>query len=165
LNELQFLRNTQRVARIVVFAAFASACALTSIQAQTPQGNVAVSRSHGDATVIWDATGELTDLVAAKASKKDALARLESDAALIFAAKAPRLRKTAKTLSVIVLYTKTGAVSPTYHVATFEGVERLFVLKARATANARDWAGQFSRGTVPGGASVTVTGQLPPELP
>ncbi|MDQ2664266.1 MAG: hypothetical protein M3Y18_09610 [Candidatus Eremiobacteraeota bacterium] len=152
------------MARIVVFAALAGASALTSVQAQAPQGNVAVSRSRGDAMVIWDATGELSDLVAAKASKNDVLERIESDAALIFAAKAPRLRKTAKTLSVVVLYTKTGAVSPTYHVATFEGVERLLVLKARATANARDWAGKFSRGTVPSGASVTLTGQLPPEL-
>ena len=79
----------------------------------------------------------------------------------------PELHKSAKTLSVLVLYTKTGAISPTYHTATFEGVERLLTFKApvRDGAQAAKWARELRAGHSVRGASIAVTGQLPPELP
>jgi len=146
---------------------FLSAFPVSAVHAQmAPQGNIAVARARGDAMVIWDATQALTDLVATKASKKDVINRLTSDAALVFGTEALRLKRYAKTVSVIVLYTKTGAISPTYHVATFEGVERLLVFKApsRASGQAHAWASQLLRGVMPRGAFVAVVGQLPPEL-
>jgi len=132
-----------------------------------PQGTVTLTKARGDALAVWDATDELTAMVAQKPTKKDALARLEADAALIFANRAPALRKNAKTLSILVLYTKTGAISPTYHTATFEGVERLLTLKGalRNSSQARTWAQQLRAGHPVTAVSIDVTGQLPPELP
>ncbi|MBV8688566.1 MAG: hypothetical protein JOZ59_00535 [Candidatus Eremiobacteraeota bacterium] len=132
-----------------------------------PQGTVTLTKARGDALAVWDATNELTAIVAQKPTKKDALAQLESDAALIFGNRAPALNKRAKTLSVLVLYTKTGAISPTYHTATFEGVERLLTFKAfvRQSAQAAQWAQELRAGHPVRAVSITVTGQLPPELP
>jgi hypothetical protein len=131
-----------------------------------PSGSVTVTRARGDAIVVWDATPELSVLIAQDASKKSMIARLESDAADVFGSKAPALSRNARTLSVIVLYTKSGAISPTYHVATFEGVERLFVLKAatKDSAQAHTWSMDFLRGVVPKAVSLTTTGSLPPEI-
>lgn len=132
-----------------------------------PQGTVTLTRARGDAIVVWDATSELAALVAQKPTKKDALQHLESEAALVFGNRAAGLKRTARTLTVLVLYTKTGAISPTYHVATFEGVERLFTFKARVNDSARasGWAEQLRAGRTVSGISVNVTGELPPELP
>lgn len=153
--------------RVLTLVLIASHSFVAPAGAQTlPQGSVTVARARGDAIAIWDATPTLTALIAKKTSRKDVLSQLESDATLVFADKANVLKKSAKTLSIIVLYAKIGAISPTYHVATFEGVERLFMLKAptRAAAEGRKWAAEILRGAVPHGLLVTITGKLPPEI-
>jgi len=141
--------------------------AASAIATASPPGSVTLTRARGDALVVWDATDELTAIVAQKPTKKSALDRLESDAAQVFSERAPSLRKTAKTLTILVLYTKTGAISPVYHTATFEGVERLLTLKApvNQSAKATMWAQQLRAGRTVSGLSIHVTGQLPPELP
>jgi hypothetical protein len=154
-----------KVLAAIVALAFVPAGAVSA--QELPQGTVTLTRARGDALAVWDATSELAALVAQKPSRKAALERLESDAALVFGDRAPALKKRATTLTVLVLYTKTGAISPTYHTATFEGVERLLTLKARVKdgARARTWAQQLRAGRMIAGVSIDVTGQLPPELP
>ncbi|MBV8726790.1 MAG: hypothetical protein JO233_03310 [Candidatus Eremiobacteraeota bacterium] len=152
-----------------IFATLLMVLSLDALAAANtmPQGTVTLTKARGDALAVWDATDELTSLVAQKSTKKDVLARLESDAALVFGDRARPLKRTAKTLSILVLYTKTGAISPTYHTATFEGVERLLTFKARVrdSAQAQKWAQQLRAGHSVAAVSINVTGQLPPELP
>jgi hypothetical protein len=131
-----------------------------------PQGTVTLTKARGDALVVWDATDELASLVSAKSTRKATLERLASDAALIYGDRAPALKKTARSLMVLVLYTKTGAISPTYHTATFEGVERLLSVKAQTAdyKHAAQWSQSLAAGKTPAGVSLTIIGQLPPEL-
>lgn len=136
-------------------------------RADSPQqlGPVTVTRTHGDGLAVWDATSILAGLMARKASRDEIMQELESDASTILLDKMHVYRKTAHTMTVVVLYAKTGAISPTYNVATFEGVERLFSIKAATNARLpKDSAAELRGGKTPAGIQVTVTGQLPPEV-
>jgi len=130
-----------------------------------PQGSVVVTKARGDALAIWDATPVLAGLVSRKASRGEVMRELESGAATIVVSKLPAYKKTARTLTLLVLYAKTGAISPTYNVATFEGVERLLTLKASTQVHfASDPAAEFRSGKTPSGLELHVVGDLPPEI-
>jgi len=82
----------------------------------------------------------------------------------ILGERAPSLRH-AKSLTIRLIYQKTGAVSPVYGTATFEGIERLFELTASANdarSHAKQLADQLQHGSVPRGVDLNVTGKLPP---
>jgi len=133
--------------------------------ADMPEGSVIVTKTHGDALAIWDATPVLTGLVSRKAGHDDIMRELESDAATIMVQKLPVYKKTARTLTLMVLYAKTGAISPTYNVATFEGVEKLLTLRASTrTRLAGDPARDFRAGKTPASVQLRVIGKLPPEI-
>lgn len=130
-------------------------------------GPVVLTHAHGDATAVWDATADLTAVVAGKPTAEEALRRLKADAVTVLAEKGKVLSGDAKTLTIQAIYQRTGAVSPSYQTATFLGVEHLFTLKAevvKATENAVTWSKQLKAGATPDGVTVTVTGKLPPEL-
>jgi len=131
-----------------------------------PQGTITLTKARGDALIVWDATDELASLISKKPTRKATLAQLESDAALIYGDRAPALKKNARSLTILVLYTKTGAISPTYHTATFEGVERLLTVKAQTAdfKHAAQWSQSLAAGKTPAGISLEIIGQLPPEL-
>ncbi|MBV8727280.1 MAG: hypothetical protein JO233_05810, partial [Candidatus Eremiobacteraeota bacterium] len=71
----------------------------------------------------------------------------------------------AQTLTIRMIYQKTGAVSPVYGTATFEGIERVFELTAPANdarTRTKQLADALKHGSVPPGIVLNVTGQLPP---
>jgi hypothetical protein len=71
---------------------------------------------------------------------------------------------TAKTVTVRVIYQKTGAVSPEYGNASLQGVERLFAITypvANLTTKAPAYAEAFQKGTPPEGVTVATLGKLP----
>jgi hypothetical protein len=130
-------------------------------------GPVVLSRAHGDALAVWDATPELSGLVAAKTSATDTLHKLEADACALLLEKAKLLAPDAKTMTVSVIYQRTGAISPTYQVATFAGIERLLTVKAAipiGDAAAALWTADLKAGKIPSGVTVVVAGKLPPDL-
>jgi len=151
---------------ISIIAALLATAYLPAQAGAMPQGTITLTKARGDALVVWDATDELTALISTKPTRKATLERLASDAALIYGDRAPALKKTARSLTVLVLYTKTGAISPTYHTATFEGVERLLTIKGRTAdfKRAAQWSQTLAAGKTPPGLSLTIIGQLPPEL-
>ena len=150
---------------IALVAAVLATTLLTARTEAMPQGTITLTKARGDALVVWDATDELASLISTKPTRKATLERLASDAALIYGDRAPAL-KNARSLTVLVLYTKTGAISPTYHTATFEGVERLLSVKAQTAdyKHATQWSQSLAAGKTPAGLSLTIIGQLPPEL-
>ena len=126
-----------------------------------------IARLGADALVLWDATAVVTQIVSDKATDADANVRLERGALKALAETAPSLAD-AKTITVRVIYAKTGAVSPVYGAATFAGVERYATLEisgADARSDAGKWKEAAAAGTAgpfPKSITFTVTGVLPP---
>ena len=143
------------------------ALAALPARAQSTAAAVVLTRAHGDALAIWDATSTVTTLVSSKASSDQALRQIESEAFAVLVQKHKSLPADATTLTVQVIYQKTGAVSPTYQVATFSGIERLLTVKAsiaEIAAHAADDQTQISAGKIPAGVTIVISGKLPPEF-
>jgi hypothetical protein len=139
-------------------------CAALALPALGDQGTVVVAKGGARPLLLWDATPVVTATVANKQPRDQALRDLESQAMRILSEHANAL-KHAKTLTIRVIYQKTGAVSPVYGTATFEGIERVFELTAPAAdarLRAKQLADAIGRGTVPAGIRLDVTGKLPP---
>lgn len=139
-------------------------CTLVALPALADLGTVVVAKTGPTPLLLWDATPLVTQVVQNKQPREAALRDLESQAMQILGQHARGL-KHAKSLTIRVLYQKTGAVSPVYGTATFEGVERVFELTASsadARAHAKQLAEGIARGTVPRGVRLNVTGTLPP---
>jgi hypothetical protein len=129
-----------------------------------PPGNVIVARTSGDALLIWDASTDIAGIVTSKTSDADANALLERDAARVLAASLSKVDKSATSITVRVIYQKTGAVSPVYGTATFAGVERYATLKlsAKDANDDRDkWRELGDTSPAPGWFAFAVIGQLP----
>lgn len=139
-------------------------CFAFTLPAAGDTGTVVVAKAGTAPLLLWDATPLVTAIVANKQPRDAALRDLESQAMRILGEHANALQH-AKTLAIRVIYQKTGAVSPIYGTATFEGIERVFELTApaaEARLRARELADDIGRGSVPRGISLNVTGKLPP---
>lgn len=127
-------------------------------------GAVIVTRTTpAEASLLWDATPYVTQLVSDKLTDEHGLHALEATALRALADKGKTLAAPALTLKVT--YAKTGAVSPVYGGATFAGFEPVLTLSAKRAAlakNAAAWSSQLADGKVPAGVIVSVTGKLPP---
>jgi len=147
-----------RTLAVIVF------CTLFALPALAYLGTVVVAKTGPAPLLLWDATTLITQVVQNKQPREAALRDLESQAMQILGQHARGL-KHVKFLTIRVLYQKTGAVSPIYGTATFEGVERVFELTAfskDARAHAKELADAIARGTIPRGVRLSVTGALPP---
>ena len=143
---------------------FLALSASVAAAADTPVGTVVLAKSTPQALLLWDSTPALAKLVGDKVGAARALATLESSAILIAAKRSPDL-SSAKTITVQVIYSKTGAVSPVYNTATFAGVEKLLTVTgspADLVQNGASYAAAILRGSVPSTIVVSVTGKLPP---
>lgn len=135
-------------------------------RADTNDVKPVIARTQGDALVLWDATELVTQIVNDRATDSDADARLANGALKALAQTAPHLSD-AKTITVRVVYARTGAVSPVYGTPTFAGVERFATLEI-AGPDARSDAGHWKEaaaaapGELPKSVTFTVTGKLPP---
>jgi hypothetical protein len=128
-------------------------------------GHVVVARVSDDALIIWDSSPEIAAIVTNKIADEAANNQLERDALKVLAQSLSKLEKTAKTVTVRVIYNKTGAVSPIYGAPTFAGVERYATLEVpyKFAASDRDkWKELDAKHAVPSWVTFKVIGQLPP---
>ncbi len=150
------------------------ACAATLVAASTraqaradeskPPGNVIVARPAGNALLIWDASADVTAIVANKTSDADARTLLERDAANALATSLSKVANDASSVTLRVIYQKTGAVSPVYGSATFAGVERYATLRISgkdARADRDRWRELAADNPLPAWFAFDVTGELP----
>ncbi len=158
------------VATSVAFATL-SACSLlaTAGAARADEsavpGHVVLARTEGEALAIWDATPEVAMIVSTKIQDPDAKDKLEHDALRVLAQVESKVSPSAKTITVRVLYSKTGDVSPVYGTATFAGVERYANLKVKTSDLAGDkdkWKELGDKGAPPAWVQFDVVGALPP---
>jgi hypothetical protein len=155
------------IARLIAAACIVFALGARPVPAEDAAvpGNVVVARTSGDALVIWDASPEVAELVGERASDERASTKLERDALRVAAQSLGKIEKSANTLSVRIIYTKTGAVSPVYGAATFAGVERYATLELPlkdALADRDHWKTLDAKAPLPKWIALKVTGQLPP---
>jgi hypothetical protein len=128
-------------------------------------GHVVLARTGDDALAIWDSTPEVAAIVSVKLGEADAKARLERDALRVLAQVQPKISSSAKTISVRIIYSKTGDVSPVYGSATFAGVERYAILKVNAVDAATDrdkWKELGDGAAPPTWVQFDIVGELPP---
>ena len=142
------------------FAVTASALADDAVP-----GHAVLAKPDGDALVIWDASPVVASIVKAKTNDDGANDLLERDAVHVLATMAPDVDKSAKTITVRVIYSKTGAVSPVYGTPTFMGIERYATLTVHASDVQGDrdkWKELDAKTAVPSWFAFKVTGLLPP---
>lgn len=144
-----------------------AACLATSLVALADDvpGNAVLAKPDRDALVIWDASPVVASIVKSKTNDSDANDLLERDAAHVLATMTPNVDKSAKTITVRVIYSKTGAVSPVYGTPTFMGIERyatLTVPAANAQADRDKWKELDAKSPVPSWFAFKVIGLLPP---
>jgi len=139
-------------------------CALGAQAALADQGMVVVAKGGASPLLLWDATPLVTTIVTNKQPRPAAMRDLESQAMQILGDRVRALPR-AKTLTIRMIYQKTGAVSPVYGTATFEGIERVFELTAPASdarLHAKQLADALGHGSLPASLHLNVTGTLPP---
>jgi hypothetical protein len=135
--------------------------------APLPAGPIVLARTGSDALVLWDASSEMISLIANKMPADAMMRKLESDAVVILGDRAKAVASGTKTLTVQVIYQRSGAISPAYQTATFLGIEHLVAVKAPLPAAATRgdaWAEDVRNGKTPDELTVTVSGKLPPEV-
>jgi hypothetical protein len=151
-----------------LLALIAAGCvAMTAVAAADDEvpGHAVLARPSGDALVIWDASPVVASIVKTKTNDAGANDLLERDAVHVLAAMAPNVDKSAKTVTVRVIYSKTGAVSPVYGTPTFMGIERYATLTVAGTDAQGDrdkWKELDAKAAVPSWFTFKVTGLLPP---
>ncbi len=144
---------------IVVFLS----ASLTLAAVRPMQGTFILARSGPQSTYLWDASPYVAQLVSDKQLGDQGIQALEATAVGELAARAKS--SSAQTLAVSVVYQRTGAISPAYGVATFNGVEKvctIIVSRATLAKNGLTWAKEIADGHVPPDVTIKVTGQLPP---
>jgi len=156
---------------VMIVRALAAVCALglftgaaASRAAAYETTHVVIANAGPSAVLIWNASPIVAQIVTDGASDQVANDRLER-AALRAIASDVALLPHAKTISVRILYDKTGDVSPVYGGPTFAGVERYATLTcdaAHARANAAQWKGLRETDALPAWLTLTVVGTLPP---
>ena len=138
--------------------------AVAFADATRPAGNVIVARTSGDALVILDASTDIAKFVADNAPDSAVNDGLTRDAARVLAATLQKVDKSATSITVRVIYQKTGAVSPVYGTATFAGVERYatFKMSTKDAIDDRDkWRELGDAAMIPTWFAFSVTGTLP----
>jgi len=150
-----------------MLALIAAACigASSAASADDVPGHAVLAKPDGDALVIWDASPVVASIVKSKTADADANDLLERDAARVLVTMAPNVDKSAKTITVRVIYSKTGAVSPIYGTPTFMGIERyatLTVPAADAESDRDKWKELSVKTPVPAWFSFKIIGLLPP---
>ncbi|HEY0394276.1 MAG TPA: hypothetical protein VGD01_07245 [Candidatus Elarobacter sp.] len=167
MNVIPSVIRAARLVRVALVTGLIAAAAAPALAADAvPDGSIVLAKPRGDAVIVWDATDALAALVAKKSSAAATLRALEADATLIVRDRAPKLKDQATSLTVNVIYTRTGAVSPVYQVATIAGYERLLTVKApiQAALAARGWDQEIRNGKPPHELEIAIVGKLPPEM-
>jgi hypothetical protein len=144
---------------IVVFVS----ASLTLAAVRPVQGSFIFARGGRQSTYLWDASQYVAQLVSDKQLGDQGMQALEATAVGELAARARS--SSAQTLAVSIVYQRTGAISPVYGVATFNGVEKvctIIVSRESVAKNGLTWANEIADGHVPPGVAIKIEGQLPP---
>jgi hypothetical protein len=161
-----FVRKLVSAASIAAaFIGCALAGGMTVVRADTAQNHTVVARSSNDALVIWDATGDVGEIVQAKLDDVRANARLEHDALRALAAKMPLLDKSSRSVNVRVVYGDISALNSEYGSPTFASVNRYALVKLDpkdAFGNRDHWMTLPAGAPIPGWIRFTQLGRLPP---
>ncbi len=126
-------------------------------------GPVILARTGVQSTYLWDATPYVTQLVADKDVGDSGMHALLGTAMSAMLQEAPASH--AMTLTLRVVYTRSGDVSPVYGTLTFNGVEKVATLTASRGAIMKFgavWAQDLANGKFPHDFKVEITGKLPP---
>jgi hypothetical protein len=127
-------------------------------------GAIIEGRMTASATIfLWEATPYVTRLVHDRVLGTAGLREMEATGVGVLVKRAKGVHS--RGIELRALYQKTGAVSPIYQVATLEGVEHVFTMRADVRAlqrNAAAWTTDLRRGIRPRGLAIDVTGSLPP---
>jgi len=124
-----------------------------------------LAQASGDALIIWNASPVVAAIVKSKLSDAQADDMLAHDAARVLVKMLPNVDRGSRTVTVRLIYDKSGAVSPVYSGAVFEGFERYALLTAPATYAASDkdrWQELKPSQALPRWFSYKVIGRLPP---
>jgi hypothetical protein len=144
-------------------AALLATCKVSA--AAPPPGHAILARPGPDALFVWDASRDVATIVADRRSDDEARALLERDALRALAAALADAGPDLRTVTVRIVYDRTGAVSPVYGAATFAGVERYATVRmsgADAAADRDRWRELGETGALPAWPVYTVSGVLPP---
>ncbi len=150
-------------------AAFGAALSLaasgTAAAEDTVPGHAVLARASEEALILWDATPVVATIVKSKLGDADANALLERDASRVLATMAPNIDKAAKTVTVRVVYSMTGEVSPIYGTPTFAGIERYATLTLGGADFRSDrdrWKELDAKSALPSWFAYKIIGRLPP---
>ena len=127
-------------------------------------GAVSVARTTEDALIIWDASPEVAGFVTNKTPEDQAAAQLRHDALRVAAANVSKIESSAKTVTIRVIYNKSGPYSQVYKAETFGGVVRYatFVFPYKDAADDKDhWKTLDAKAPLPGWIKYTVLDKLP----
>jgi hypothetical protein len=145
----------------VCFALTAAAAPAEDIR--PVQGPVILAKAGASAEYLWNATAFVAQMTTDKLFGDDAVHALESTAVVALADKSKT--SAAASVSIKVIYAKTGEVSPVYRAATFTGMENVFTItapRADLAKHAAEWSQQIAHGHVPAAVKLNLTGKLPP---
>jgi hypothetical protein len=132
--------------------------------AQPVPGAVSVARTTEDALIIWDASSEVVGFVTNKTPDEAADAQLRHDALRVAAANIGKIESSAKTVTVRVIYNKSGPYSQVYKADTFGGVVRYATLEMpyKDAAGDKDhWKTLDAKSKLPSWMKYTVLDKLP----
>jgi hypothetical protein len=150
------LKRLLCLALIIVTTAFA----LPGRANAAIEGSVIMAKAGADPVFIWDASISVASELVKKQTTEQSLTNIELLAAQVAAAKLQAM-KTLDKISIQVIYTKSGAVSPKYGGPIFAGVEHLVTVST--TRAAAESASLANATALPAGFTANVTGTLPPQ--
>lgn len=156
--------NQPGLCTLIVFIIASAILPANAADDATTLGHVITARATGDALLIWDASDSVTKIVTMKIPDSEANAKLERNALHLLASKAADLKGTT-TISLRIVYNKTGDVSPVYGSATFAGVERYALLSIRSADLISDrdkWRELDEKAAIPPWIGFKILGTLPP---
>jgi hypothetical protein len=123
-----------------------------------------VARTGLDALLIWNAQSAISQLLHQKPAKDVALRAIEATAGSLLYKKAAVL-KSARTITLRVIYPHVAQLNPQYNIETITSVERLMTLQTdrkSAEKYGKAWAAALARGEKAQGLRISITGALPP---
>ena len=150
---------------LAAFVMSTIACLAPTSAADAVPGRVMLAEASGDALIIWNASPVVAAIVRSKISDAQADDMLAHDAARVLITMLPNIDRHSRTVTVRLIYDKSGAVSAAYGGAVFGGFERYALLTAPASYAVSDkdrWRELKTSQGLPSWFSYKVIGRLPP---
>lgn len=146
--------------KLIVVSALA-ALSLPATAFGAPNANVVLAKPSPDVVYIWKTNDDVTELVGkhfdAAAIQRELLARASS----LLISSLPQIPAAAKTITVRLIYFRSGGTDSNYRVETVAGVDALGLITATrkdaAASAARSWPEDFRAGKTPANVKAQFT--------